>query len=400
MSLSPSIDYSTSVGRLIATVLAHVAEMEAQAIRERVQGARTYMRQIARWPSGMPAYGYRTCPHPSGSGYALEPDPNTAPVLLELVDRVVSGEAVNAVVGDFNERGIPTPQARAKESGTDYSARRWQTTNAMRLLRSEGMLGTVRHKGVPVLGPDGQPVQYGPPLVDRETWRDLQAELATRKDPNQRQKARKALLVGVAFCGHCGGKLYITGSDNRDGRSRRRYGCIARRKGVDCPGPTLYADLLEPWVEKKFLRAVGRMMLRERIEHAGEDHRAEIADLRAQLTRLREHGRKGLYDDAPEEFATAVGALQGRLKELEARPTETTFEEQITGETYAQRWASDGTLGKWNALISAGVRVELAPGRKGSKAWEDRLTFDMRGPEELLATGTDDPLLFEEDATQ
>nr|WP_246869152.1 hypothetical protein [Saccharopolyspora sp. ASAGF58] len=89
---------------------------------------------------------------------------------------------------------MPTPQARAKEGTGDYDSRRWQTTNAMRLLRSEGMLGAVRHKGVPVLGPDGQPVQYGPPLVDRETWRDLQAELASRKDPNQRQKGRKALL--------------------------------------------------------------------------------------------------------------------------------------------------------------------------------------------------------------
>ncbi|QIZ35104.1 hypothetical protein FDZ84_10670 [Saccharopolyspora sp. ASAGF58] len=205
----------------------------------------------------------------------------------------------------------------------------------------------------------------------RRSWPPVRTRTSARRDGRR--------SWDVAFCGHCGGKLYITGTDNRDGRSRKRYGCISRRKGVDCPGPALYADLLEPWVEKKFLRAVGRMMLIERIDTAGEDHRAEIADLKAQLSRLREHGRKGLYDDAPEEFATAVGALQRRLKDLESRPTETTVEERITGETYAQRWASDGTKGKRNTLISAGVRVELAPGRKGSKAWEDRLTFDMRG---------------------
>jgi site-specific DNA recombinase len=59
VSSSESIDLGTPVGRLIANVIAFLAEGELEAIRERTIRSRRKLRESSRWAGGRPPYGYR-----------------------------------------------------------------------------------------------------------------------------------------------------------------------------------------------------------------------------------------------------------------------------------------------------------------------------------------------------
>src|SRR5262245_49337040 len=107
---SMELDMSSPVAELIATILAFAAQMESQAIRERVTSSHAYLRRAGRWGGGMFPYGYMPVPNPDGEGWVLTDDPETAPVLWELVRRVIAGDSQNSVCLDFIARGIPTPR--------------------------------------------------------------------------------------------------------------------------------------------------------------------------------------------------------------------------------------------------------------------------------------------------
>jgi site-specific DNA recombinase len=61
VSCREAIDLSTPVGRLIANVIAFLAEGELEAIRERQRSSRNKLRELGRWPGGKP----RTATEPS-----------------------------------------------------------------------------------------------------------------------------------------------------------------------------------------------------------------------------------------------------------------------------------------------------------------------------------------------
>lgn len=54
----PELDTSTSVGKLMLSVLGAVAQFESDRIGERVREARHSLIESGRWPAGRPLYGY------------------------------------------------------------------------------------------------------------------------------------------------------------------------------------------------------------------------------------------------------------------------------------------------------------------------------------------------------
>ncbi len=93
------------VSDITANVLAAVAEEETRVLGERVRGARRQLRDRGWHPVGWPAWGYRwraaTQPERARGAPAkvLEPDPATAPFVLEAFERVARGETVRHVAG-------------------------------------------------------------------------------------------------------------------------------------------------------------------------------------------------------------------------------------------------------------------------------------------------------------
>lgn len=59
--------------------LARDAQQEAETISARLTSAHAALRETGRYGGGLVPFGYRKAPHPSGSGWCLAPDPDTAP---------------------------------------------------------------------------------------------------------------------------------------------------------------------------------------------------------------------------------------------------------------------------------------------------------------------------------
>ena len=100
VSISENIDLSTWVGRMIANVIAGVAEGELEAIKERVTASKKKLRESGRWDGGRIPYGYRPSPINTG-GYTLEKDPETFPVLRRIIEDFINGKPIRVITDEL-----------------------------------------------------------------------------------------------------------------------------------------------------------------------------------------------------------------------------------------------------------------------------------------------------------
>lgn len=402
VSATEPIDIQTPVGRMIANVIASVAEMEADATRQRVLGTQAHLRSIGRWRGGPLPYGYR--PESDGKGgRTLVEDPSSAEVLREIVERATAGESTLAITKDLNERGVLSPMDRRRVlAGQEPHGARWRPSSTHKVIRSPTMRGYAIHAGRVVTDDKGDPVLVGPPLVDDEAWWALQHELDRRGVTTERRSTGLAMLTGVVHCGTCDGRLYARYHRPKGKPKRRVYHCPGASDGRDCKRPIVVAALAtEKHVEEWFLSRLGNMPVMRQETTPGVDNRAEIADLDARLNELEaDRYERGVFDGpgGAERFARIHTRLSDRLASLRMREYVPAGVEWFpTGETYRDLWdRAEGVDEKRELLRGAGVTVAVQPAIRGARDVKARLEFDMHGPEELLATGTDDPLLFEE----
>ena len=107
------------------------------------------------------------------------------------------------------------------------------------------------------------------------------------------------LLTGAAFCGNCGARLHVTGR----GGDRYAYECTARIRGIRAsagckPAPAIAITAADALVSEWFLARYGAGEVMRKIYDPGTGHAAQIAELEATRTRLREDRQAGLYDDS------------------------------------------------------------------------------------------------------
>lgn len=106
--VSDNIDLSTWVGRLVANVLAGVAEGEIEAIKERTRSSRKKLLESGRWTGGPVPYWLTPEKVPEG-GWVLSLNTETAPILRRAIDEVLDGSAVHTAAERLNEHGVPSP---------------------------------------------------------------------------------------------------------------------------------------------------------------------------------------------------------------------------------------------------------------------------------------------------
>lgn len=161
-----SIDTSGAMGRLLFTIMASVAEFEADVTTERMKGARLAgkARQEAagalyggKVPGSIPLYGYRNVAvkiKDGGDGVIrreLDPDHPIEPILQAYRD---AGGSLTRAATLLNERGIASPKA-ARTGGTAL----WGSSTLARVIRGHdpsilpdrGATGKQRPVGKPAL---------------------------------------------------------------------------------------------------------------------------------------------------------------------------------------------------------------------------------------------------------
>ncbi|AEJ92399.1 serine integrase [Mycobacterium phage Timshel] len=378
VSVTENFDLGTWVGRLIANVIAGVAEGELEAIRERTQASRRKLVAVGRWTGGRPTYGYRAVEQ-DGGGWTLEPDPESSAILRRIVDRALAGESTLSIVRGLNDEGVLSPADYVRyRNGKPTLGAKWTTTATLDLMRSRTLLGQIVHNGAVVRDDSGKPVLGGPPLIDYDTFTRLQAALDARSRTQKVERVDASPLLGVAVCWECGSNLFHQRQMNR-GKPYRYYKCPNK-----C-SQAVKADDAEAVVEDMFLDKVGGHDELERVFIPGADHSTELREAQEAVDELT----KVLGTMSSNTVRTAVlgqlEALDKRIQELECLPlTEARVELQPTGRLYRDAWGSLDSDGRRELLVKAGITARLkVEGRPVGGRAPGAFYFDLVVPEDL-----------------
>ncbi|MYV76229.1 recombinase family protein [Streptomyces sp. SID1046] len=381
-TLDLDMSSALGVGEIIVRLLAWAAQMEAQAIAERVSGARAALRAQGRWPGGIPPYGYRPVPRDGAPGLTLVPDPSAVSVLEQIMTELLDGAQPHTVAMELNAAGVRTPRDHDDvRRGKEPRGRTWVGTTVKSVVTSPTLLGYHVHQGKPVRDGNGRPVLAGPPIVERDKFEQVKAAVAELAAPERRErKDTNALLLGVAHCANCEGRMYMYGANS--GKTVV-YGCRALARGRKCETKaSIRADWLDEWAETHFLQRVGAMPITRVVRHPGYDPGPELVELTDELRmHMAEQGR----------YKTPIGqqlwgerrdALELRVTELMETPRVEPREELIrTGETYGELWALADQAGRRRLLVDAGARVLVSAsrGRGGriTRLDESRVSFQI-----------------------
>jgi hypothetical protein len=234
--LLPSYEYDLSdpedVARFFGEVLA--AQREVAKMSKRMRRVRQEEREGGQAnPGGRRAFGHHGWrrdrdEHGNWRTVPVVPEAQAAAeraLIAEAARRVLAGDSLRGVVGDWNRQGILTT-----------TGRRWGTRTLRQVLlapRLAGLRGQGR--GQVVTGADGQPVRLVgddgrpvSPVLPPAQWEALRAVLT---DPARMVtavgRAPGYLLTGLAYCGVCGARLRGV----RRGNGRVSYGCPGAADG-------------------------------------------------------------------------------------------------------------------------------------------------------------------------
>ncbi|MBH1935775.1 recombinase family protein [Streptomyces sp. AV19] len=273
-----ALNTSTAGGRLVAKILASLAEWEREMIQERVTAAHEERREQGRWISGKAPFPYKVVRR-DGKAYLAE-DPEAFALVRKQIDALLAG----GKGGSLAATAEPLPIGRQQ----------WR-----KLLRGVVLRGWREHKGELVTEADGvTPVQFGPEVINAATYKRVQDRLKELEAGERAERRDAPWLAGMVLCSQ-GCKM----NGGLSSRKRPLYKCENGHGSI-------MRDRIDPLVFADFRDKHGNEPLYEVTYSGGIDHSAEMADLAASRERVTKAVAKV---DGP-----ALETLVAKLNEIEA----------------------------------------------------------------------------------
>jgi site-specific DNA recombinase len=268
-------------------------------------------------------------------------DPDTAPVVKEIIERVAAGEPLTSLARDLNGRGVASP-----EGG------KWMLANLHTVSENPVYAGLRRH----TTAADGKSATYEgtwPAIVPRPIFECAQAVL---RDKRARQAVRpgglRHLLSNIATA-PCGGSL----SAKRINGGKPAYRCSENQcVTIDQPGldewltALTVARLSEPDARDVF--AIG--------DEASEGAKAEVGALETKLRNARKAfmGSDG-SEEAAEMLAELVAEIEPQIKDARRRAVPRGVSAAMLAMLDAVAVGAEHVRPAWNALPLPGKREVL-----------------------------------------
>jgi site-specific DNA recombinase len=307
VSVSESLDLSTSTGRMFANLLAMFAQFERERIGERRREAGIKMRENGWWQGGQPPYGF--VPVKVDSHWELREDAVQSGIVYRMAREVIQGKARRAIGRDLTADGIPTPK----------SAKKWGERTITLILKSEVT------------------------VLDDETRGQVLEALDKTKVP-WTKRGDEAMLLNVAYC-PCGEPLYARRwVHGPSGKLYEYYGCAVKCGERNIPMPEL-----EQAVEDSVLEGFSWVPMFTKNVTAGKSYARDIAAIERKIRALD-------LDD--EEQRVALMAERARLIGLAKNGTKADQTDyQPTGQTVADYWPTLDAAAKRLFLLVNKLRV-------------------------------------------
>lgn len=255
------IDLSTDSGRLIGRILAAVARAEAER-----KAARQVLSNLQRVATGRPQWANR----PFGFERSGEHRPGEAEALRAAYSAVLEGERPYQIRDRWSEAGFKTTMGKP-----------WTEHSVGRLLREPRNAGQMIYRGE-VVGPGSWE-----PIVSEEVWSAVCARLGANGKAGRAPRT-EALLVTIARCATCQGRVFVNRADKT--HPTDNYACGQGHIGLPVEwvdgqvlvavtaqlGDPEYRSTWEAWVasreEESKDQAQGLALLQERLDALAEDY--------------------------------------------------------------------------------------------------------------------------------
>ena len=325
IALDAQIDMSTPIGRGFAQVGVIFAQVELENIRARVVDSYRNKQQSGSYPGGTVPFGYRAVRSEDGPGWRFAADPEFAPVLAEMADRLIGGESLRQIAAWLNQAGIPTSRnvQRIRGGKPVAEANRWTSFTVRKVLRNPAAAGITASRGQPLRGADGLPVKRCEGVITWAKWRQLR-DLLTASSDRSGPRINSSPLLGIVFCVLCDAPMYQKKS-TVNGRQYRYYQCsMMHTDRSRCQAKMTNAETVESIIEGALLEELGDLRMLERHDEPGEDHADELEQVEEAITQAETdryvHGLFG-GEDGTRRYVSMMSSLEGRMAKLRSLPS-------------------------------------------------------------------------------
>ncbi|MGC4193199.1 MAG: recombinase family protein [Thermomicrobiales bacterium] len=233
-------------GEAIRFIKGMSGKIEHERIRDKSRRGHRGRVENGLLPVGpRPQYGYRWIegigPKGKLTKLRLEPDPETAPIVIRMFEEIATGRSARKVAADLTAEGVPSPTNRGNPwTGQTITKllREPVYTGKKQVLRTENFYEQVpgvgrktRHRIKDTPAEPRDP-DIAPSLVSPELAAAAIAQLGRNKTyavRNNRNPELSLLRGGIARCGYCNRALTV-----QNVRGFLHYGCCQQRR-YGCP---------------------------------------------------------------------------------------------------------------------------------------------------------------------
>ncbi|MFR5631420.1 MAG: recombinase family protein [Monoglobales bacterium] len=241
-------------------------EMYARDISRKICSTMKTLQEQGKFVGSHPPYGYMRNPEDK---YSLVRDPETAPIVREIFQKLADGYTVHAITLQLNERGIPSPGRYKFEKGlvknSKFENSVWFFPTTRRILSDSIYLGWIQNgkyeshfykggnKCVRVPKEEWRTIKgVHEPIVEEELFNRVQ-DILNQNSANvgryQSKHNQNNILRGKLVCGECGRSMTLRQRDSH-GEKKMWYVCPIHESynSSYCPKKAINKDSLEHMV--------------------------------------------------------------------------------------------------------------------------------------------------------
>lgn len=332
VSVTESINTSTSHGRMIVNVLVSFGQYERELASDRTKHKIEGARHRGKWVGGFVPLGYDLAPE----GRRLVINKLEATQVREIFQLFFEKRSLVVVAEELSRRGWTLKRWTTKD-GKVFGGGTFDKNSLRRLLTSHTYIGKVSFHGTVYDGEhDG--------IVSTKVFREVQRVLAeNRRDGGAiARNKHAALLRGLLRCAGCDSAMAFAPTKNGN-RVFRYYRCsrAMKRGGTSCPTRSINADRVEQFVvdqirrigadpqlqEETFKAAVGQLQAQRRGAKAEVKRvECELRDAQHEVDRLVT-AVANADGSAQEALASGLAKTQEQVRTMECRLREVRLEE-------------------------------------------------------------------------
>ncbi|QDF17135.1 integrase [Gordonia phage William] len=313
-------DLTRGDDRFVTGLDALLSEKEVEQTRERVLRS-VRANAAAGRPHGKLPYGYMIVRDPdTGQPVDRVPNPDTAPIVREIVTRVLAGDSLYSLCRELNERGVPGPRPKR-----DGSKSQWIPVTMRKIIESPTYAGLRTHQGQ-IVGP-----ATWEPLVTMDEHERVKGLLADPRRLTQRGSEPRWLLSGIVRCGVCGSKMNRLKNRGCDSYVCKNGSHTSRK-----------IETIDAYVTEAVIRRLEGQELVGQIDDDDAEYAAAVEAVRALQQRLDAFADSAADGElSPAALARVESRLRPQLEAAEARMralVQSPVVAQMAGDGARERW--------------------------------------------------------------